>query len=122
MCLEWYKNRTHLGDDTGLLKQVVLNVGTNDLGVLVEVELDELSETGGVVVAGCLGVTEGLEQRVRGENAGLQISDRTTTTVRVGEVTEDVLGGLSLSSTGLSRHNDTLAEGQVAHVAVRLVS
>ena len=110
-----------LGDDTGLLEQVMLNVRADDLGVLVEVELDELSETRRVVVAGGLGVTEGLEQRVGGENARLKVSNCATASVGISEVAENVLGGLGLSGTRLSRHDDALAEGQVAHVAVGLV-
>jgi hypothetical protein len=99
----------------------VLNVGSDDLGVLVEVELDELSETGRVVVTGGLGVTEGLEQRVGGKNTRLEVSDGTTTTIGVSQVAENVLGGLSLSGSRLSRHNDTLGKAQVAHVTVGLV-
>jgi hypothetical protein len=52
----------------------------------VEVQLDELSETRRIVVARCLGVSERLEQRVGGKNALLEVSDVTTTTVRVGQV------------------------------------
>ncbi len=52
---------TNLGDATALLEQVVLNVGTHHTCVLVEVQLRKLAKAGRVVVAGGLGVTEGLQ-------------------------------------------------------------
>ena len=112
----------NLSDDAGLLQEVLLNKGSLDDTVLVEVHINVLSETRRVVVSGGLGVTERLEQRVGSKNTGLEVGDGATATVRVRQVTEDVLGRLGLSGTRLSGHNDTLGEGQVAHVAVGLVS
>ena len=42
--------------DPGLLKQVILNNAAVDLVGLVEANLDELSESAGVVVADSLGI------------------------------------------------------------------
>ena len=54
----------YLRNATALLEEVVLNVCTDDTSVFVEVKLDELSETRRVVVAGSLGITEGLQKLV----------------------------------------------------------
>merc|ERR1719150_2006268 len=54
--------------DTGLLQQVGHDVATGQLTRGGEVDTDELSETGGVVVPGSLGVTVGLQNGVGGDN------------------------------------------------------
>ena len=102
----------------------MFNVSTNDKMALVEVKLNELSETGRVVVSCGLGVTKGLQERIRGKDTGLEVLDSTTTTttIGVGEVTNDVLCCFGLSGSGLTTDNDTLAETKVAHVTKRLVS
>ena len=53
-----------LADDTGLLKQVLVHEGTLDGVLLVEAELDELSEARGVVVTESLGVSVRFQQGV----------------------------------------------------------
>lgn len=95
--------------------------GKPDLVVPVEVKLDELPETGRVVVSGGLGITKRLEERVGSENTGLEVGDVTTTTVRVGEVSEQVLGRLGLPCARLARAHDGLREAEIPHVTVCLV-
>ena len=112
---------TNLRDHTALLEEVMLDVSTDHKGALVEVQLDELSETGRVVVASCFRVTERLEERVRSQNAGLKFRHVTALAIRIREVSEEMLGGLCLTSAGLARAHDALAQAQVAHVTVRLV-
>lgn len=47
-----------LEDDPALLQQVVLNVASNGVALEVEVDVHVLAETGWVVVAVRLGITE----------------------------------------------------------------
>ena len=58
--------------DTGLLEQVGHDVTTTELSAGSEVDTDELTETGGVVVPRSLGVAIGLQDRVGGNNLVLQ--------------------------------------------------
>merc|ERR1719462_401040 len=53
-----------LEGDTGLLQKVGLDVGRGDLHVGAELDTDELTESGGVVVTDGLGVTVGLQGRI----------------------------------------------------------
>merc|ERR550532_1874913 len=58
--------------DTGLLQQVGHDVATSQLSGGREMDTDELSETGRVVVPGGLGVTVGLQDGVGGHNLVLK--------------------------------------------------
>merc|ERR1719193_412219 len=58
--------------DTGLLEQVGHDVATAKLSARGEVDSDELSKPGGVVVPGGLGVSVGLQDGVGGHNLVLQ--------------------------------------------------
>merc|ERR1712212_1366832 len=53
-----------LEGDTGLLQKVGLDIGGGDFGGGAEVDTDEFTESGGVVVTDGLGVTVGLKRRV----------------------------------------------------------
>merc|ERR1719410_1762185 len=57
-----------LVSQTRLLKQVDNHVSSGQLTRLVEMDTDELSESGGVVIPHSLGVTPGLEHRVGGND------------------------------------------------------
>ena len=91
-------------------KCTVVNVATNDLSVTAELDLDELSEAGGVVVPDGLGVTEGLEEGVGLDDLLLEDtgsglvggSKGTGGTGNGGEVLNNLLGVLGLSSTALT--------------------
>merc|ERR1719447_2207878 len=61
-----------LEGDTGLLQKVGLNIGGGDLGGGAEVDTDELTEAGGVVVTDGFGVTVGLQGRVGLDNLLLE--------------------------------------------------
>ena len=91
-------------------KCTVVNVATNDLSVTAELDLDELSETGGVVVPDGLGVSERLEEGVGLDDLLLEDtgsglvggSKGTGGTGNGGEVLNNLLGVLGLSSTALT--------------------
>ena len=54
-----HHHRAHLADDAGLLQQILLNQGTLNDAILVEVHINILAEARRVVVADRLGVTKG---------------------------------------------------------------
>ena len=76
---------------------------------LVEVDADELSKSGGVVVPDSLGVPPGLQHRVGLDDlvlkGGLSLLPLAGG-ADGGEVRDDLLGVLSLSGTGLSSDED----------------
>jgi len=94
----------------------VVDVATDDLAITAELDLDELSEAGGVVVPDGLGVTEGLEEGVGLDD--LLLEDTSAGLVRGtegsggtgdgGEVLDDLLGVLGLSGTRLSGDEEGL--------------
>ena len=57
-----------LVDHPGLLQEVGLQPGPADVEAEAEVDVDQLAEAAAVVVAQRLGVAEGLQQRVRGQD------------------------------------------------------
>lgn len=118
------------GDHARLLEEVVVDLGAPDLAVvLVEVDVDELAEPAGVVVARRLGVPEGLQQRVRREDLRLdghvlqllpddpRLQDAAVVhlDLLLGDVLQDLLGGLGLARAALARDDDG------AHLEVVLV-
>ena len=111
--------------ETGLLEQVDHHVGSRQLSRGVEVDTDELSESGGVVVPHSLGVTPGLQDRVGGHNlvlkGGLSLLPLAGG-ADGGEVGNDLLGVLGLSGTGLSSNQDGLVHARVHHALVGALS
>merc|ERR1719450_1818229 len=90
-------------------------------------DTDELSETGGVVIPGGLGVTVGLKDGVGGHNLVLKGNLllgllTTSTSGNHGQVGDDLLGVLSLAGARLSgnQHGVVLLVGQ--HVSVGALS
>merc|ERR1719244_701097 len=61
-----------LEGDTGLLQKVGLDIGGGDFGSGAEVDTDELSESGGVVVTDGLGVAVSLQRRIGLDNLLLE--------------------------------------------------
>ena len=99
--------------ETGLLEQVDNHVGSGQLSSGVEVDTDELSKPGRVVVPHCLGVAPSLEDGVglddlvlKGGLALLPLSGGADG----GKVGDDLLGVLSLSGTRLSSDKDGLGK------------
>ena len=97
--------------ETGLLEQVDHHVSSRQLSGGVEVDTDELSESGGVVVPHGLGVAPGLKDGVglddlvlKGGLSLLPLARRADG----GEVGDDLLGVLRLSGTRLSSNLDEL--------------
>merc|ERR550532_477632 len=93
--------------DTGLLQQVGHDVATSQLSGGREMDTDELSETGRVVVPGGLGVAVRLQDGVGGHNLVLKgnlLLGLLTTSASGdhGKIGDDLLGVLSLASAGLS--------------------
>merc|ERR1719356_426666 len=111
--------------ETGLLEQVDDHVGSGQLSRGVEVDTDELSEPGGVVVPHSLGVTPGLKDGVglddlvlKGGLSLLPLARRADG----GEVGDDLLGVLGLSGTRLSGNQDGLVDARVVHALVGSLS
>lgn len=55
-----HSHAAHLKDHSGLLQQVRPHVGTNDAVPLVKADLNVLSETAAVVIAGGFSIPDGL--------------------------------------------------------------
>ena len=105
-----------LVSQTRLLEQVDNHVGSGQLSGGVEVDSDELSEPGGVVVPHSLGVAEGLQDGVGLDHLVLQRGFLLLALLHLldgagtdeGEVGDDLLGVLSLSGPGLASNQDGL--------------
>merc|ERR1711963_1127018 len=107
--------------ETRLLKKVDNHVSSRQLTRGIEMDTDELTKTGRVVISDSLGITPGLQDRVGGNNlilkgslSFLPLSRRTDG----GKVGNDLLGVLSLSSTRLSSNKDGLVAASVHHTLV----
>ena len=96
-----------------LLKQIDVNEATSQFAHVVEVDPDELTEPGGVVVPDGLGVAVGLKNWVGVHNPVLKIRFLLLRRVAVllllslrsskdGKVSDDLLGVLGFTSTRLS--------------------
>merc|ERR1719365_249115 len=112
--------------DTGLLKQIRHNVTTSQLARGSEVNTDEFTKTGGVVIPGCLGITIGLQNGVGGHNLVLK-GDLLGILLTAGggnhgQVGDDLLGVLSLSSTRLTSDQHSLVLGVLQHATVGTLS
>merc|ERR1719167_741555 len=107
-----------LEGDTGLLQKVGLDIGGGDLGGGAEVDTDELTETGRVVVADGLGVTVGFQGRVGLDNLLLKgTSVGTLGSLGLGSlgigavqgvVLQDLLGVLGLTGSRLTGNEGRL--------------
>merc|ERR1719308_742177 len=107
-----------LEGDTGLLQKVGLDLGGGDLGGGAEVDTDELTETGGVVVTNGFGVTVGLKRRISLDNLLLKrtgvraLGSLGLGGLRIGAVQgvvlEHLLGVLGLSGSGLTSNEGRL--------------
>merc|ERR1712012_696277 len=114
-----------LVSETRLLKKIDNHVSSRQLSRSVEVDTDELTKSGGVVISHSLGVTPGLQDRVGGHNLVLKRSLSLLPLARGadgGEVGDDLLGVLSLSSTRLSSNQDGLVAAGVHHALVSSLS
>jgi len=113
-----------LSDDSALLEEVRHDRSTRDESGVVELDLDELSETRRVVVSQGLGVTERLEDGVGLEHLLLELAGAAGaggTTSDRSEVLDDLLRVLRLTSTRLSSDEDRLVDAVVQHGAVSIV-
>jgi len=112
--------------NTRLLKKIGHNVATSKLTRGGEMDTDEFTETGGVVVSGGLGITIGLKNGVGGHNLVLKGDLLLRLLARAsgdhGKIGDDLLGVLSLSSSRLTsnQHSVVLLVGQ--HVPVGTLS
>merc|ERR1719495_134131 len=102
-----------LEGDTGLLQKVGLDIGGGDFGGGAEVDTDEFTESGGVVVTDGLGVTVGLKRRIGLDNLLLERTGvRALGSLGLGAVQgvilEHLLGVLGLSGTGLAGNQGRL--------------
>merc|ERR1719516_486608 len=107
-----------LEGDTGLLQKVGLDIGGRDLGSGTEVNTDEFTEAGGVVVTDGLGVTIGLKRRVGLDNllfkgagigtlGSLRLGGLGIGAVQ-GKVLQHLLSVLSLAGSGLASNERRL--------------
>merc|ERR1719341_1817037 len=114
-----------LVSQTRLLKQIDNHVSSGQLSRLVEMDTDELSESGRVVIPHSLGITPGLEHRVGGHNlvlkGGLSLLPLAGG-ADGGEVGDNLLGVLGLSGTRLSSDKDGLVAASNVHALVGSLS
>jgi hypothetical protein len=107
--------------DTGFLQKIGHDVTTSQLTSSVEVDTDELTETGGVVVPSSLGVAIGLENGVGGHNLVLKgnlLLGLLGASGDNGQVGDDLLGVLSLASSGFSGDQHGLILGVLHHATI----
>ncbi|KAG5455370.1 MAG: hypothetical protein BJ554DRAFT_5232, partial [Olpidium bornovanus] len=116
----------------GLFQQVALDVRAHDLASSIELDPDELSEPGRIVVPDGLRVAEGFQNGIRLQNLLLQhpelvlvaLDGRPAGAVHRGdgrEVLNDLFRVLGLSRARLAGDEDGLVFAVLQHVAVRRV-
>merc|ERR1719193_258375 len=113
-----------LEDDTRLFKQVDFNITSSKFTGISEMDTDELTETGRVVVTDSLGITPSFKDGIGLDNLILK-TDLTlyfTLSSNSSHVTNDLLGVFSLSSTRFTSNQDRLAFTFSQHVLVCVVS
>merc|ERR1719431_877492 len=114
-----------LVSQTRLLKQIDNHVSSGQLSRGVEMDTDELSESGGVVIPHSLGITPGLEHGVGCHNlvlkGGLSLLPLAGG-ADGGEVGDNLLGVLGLSGTRLSGDKDGLVAASNVHALVGSLS
>merc|ERR1712004_964100 len=115
--------------DTGLLEQVGHDVTTAELSAGGEVDSDELTEPGGVVVPRGLGVTVGLQDGVGGHNLvlkgdllGVLLGGTASTGGNHGQVGDHLLGVLGLAGTRLTGDQHGVVLLVLEHVPVGALS
>merc|ERR1711881_140125 len=114
-----------LVSQSGFLQEIDNHVSSRQFSSLIEVNTDELSETGGVVIPDSLCITPGLKNRVSLHNLVLKGCFSLLPLARgadSGKVRDDLLGVLSLSSTRLSSNKDRLVNTRVNHALVSSLS
>merc|ERR1719450_1972409 len=99
-----------------------------ELSFLIEVDTDEFTKSGGVVISDCLGVAVRLQNGVGVDNTILQVGfllslGFTSFLLNLGctedgKVGDDLLGVLSLSGPRLSSNQHRLVPGLVHHALV----
>merc|ERR1712079_298604 len=110
---------------SGLLQQVHHHVSARQLARGVEVDTDEFTKSGGVVVSHSLGVAPGLQYRVGLDNLVLKGGLALLLLARGadgGKVGDDLLGVLSLAGAGLTGDKDGLVAARVHHALVGALS
>merc|ERR1712213_12124 len=114
--------------DTGLLEQVGHDVTTAELAAGGEVDTDEFTETGGVVVPRGLSVSIGLQDGVGSHNLVLKgdllgfLLDTSSSSGHHGQVGDYLLGVLGLSGTGLTGDQHGVVLLVLEHVPVGALS
>merc|ERR1711881_425650 len=114
-----------LVSQSGFLQEIDNHVSSRQFSSLIEVNTDELSETGGVVIPDSLCITPGLKDRVSLHNLVLKGCFSLLPLARGADsskVRDDLLGVLSLSSTRLSSNQDGLVNTRVNHALVSSLS
>merc|ERR1719297_730865 len=114
-----------LVSQTRLLQQVDNHVSSRQLSRGIEMDTDEFTKTGRVVISDSLGITPGLQDRVGGNNLLLKGSLSLLPLARRadgGKVGDDLLGVLSLSSTRLTSNQDRLVDARIGHALVGSLS
>merc|ERR1719486_364301 len=114
--------------DTGLLKQVGHDVTTAELAAGGEVDTDEFTETGGVVIPRGLGVSVGLQDGVGSHNLVLKgdllgfLLGTSSSSGHHGQVGDHLLGVLGLSGTRLTGDQHGVVLLVLEHVPVGALS
>merc|ERR1719422_2340231 len=114
-----------LVSQTRLLQQVDNHVSSRQLTRGIEVDTDEFTKTGRVVISDSLGITPSLKDRVGGNNLLLKGSLSLLPFARGadgGKVGDDLLGVLGLSGTRLTSNKDRLVDARVDHALVGSLS
>jgi hypothetical protein len=115
----------HLRNDTSLLQQIGLDISTSQLSGRSEMDTDELTETGRVVITGCLGVSERLKDGIGLDDLvfkGYFLGGGFAGSGDVSEVGNNLLGVLSFSGSRLSSNQDGLILMILQHVLVGSLS
>merc|ERR1719328_702165 len=114
--------------DTGLLEQVGHDVTTAELAAGGEVDTDEFTETGGVVIPRGLGVSVGLQDGVGSHNLVLKgdllgfLLGTSSSSGHHGQVGDHLLGVLGLSGTRLTSDQHGVVLLVLEHVPVGALS
>merc|ERR1719209_1800585 len=115
--------------DSGLLEQVGHDVTTAELAAVGEVDTNEFTETGGVVVSRGLGVSVGLQDGVgshnlvlKGDLLGVLLGSAASSSGHHGQVGDHLLGVLGLSGTRLTGDQHGVVLLVLEHVPVGALS
>ena len=100
--------QTHLKDNTRLFQQVRSHIGSDDLERGVEIDLDVLPESGGVVVSGRFRISDGLHDWGWGEDSFLDLSLCLRCSADGCKVSHGVFGADSFAGSGFTGYDDGL--------------